>query len=333
MAPGGKRARKSVDKIVAPYVNGLADHVSRLQESILDLHARLNWIEQELHEVPHREERIMARIEVLADQVAAQSEFAAATAARDHQFLQAIYERGHEQRLRLYALRRTEEYELAFSEDEPLVSVVIPTYNRYELLRERCLPALLGQNYKNLEVIVSGDGSPPETEQVVRECGDPRVRYINRTINGPYPDDPQNAWRMRGTPPMNDGVAAARGRWISIMCDDDEVVPEHAERLVAAAQAQHLELCYGRLDIRFNDGGELEWEAKFPPAYGFFTLQLAIYHAGLRFFQYEPPDVINGEPNDWALVRRLVAAGVHTGRIDELVVHRYEDRPTPPVDD
>lgn len=322
MAPGGKRARTSVDKLVSPYVNGLADHIGRVQESVLDLHARLDWIEQELRELPHREERIVARLEEIAAHAAGRAEF-------DSQVLQAIYERADEQRLRLYELRRTEEYELAFTEAEPLVSVVIPTYNRHELLRDRCLPALLGQRYKNLEVIVSGDGASAEIEQVVRDCDDPRVRYIDRTINGPYPDDPERAWMMRGTPPMNDGVAEAKGRWISIVCDDDEVTPNHAETLVAAAQAQRLEMPYGRLTIRFADGGEIEWENKFPPAYRHFTLQLAIYHAGLRFFQYEPVAMLYDEPNDWSLLRRMIAAGVRIGRLDDLVVHRYEDRPTP----
>ncbi|HKZ15146.1 MAG TPA: glycosyltransferase family 2 protein [Solirubrobacterales bacterium] len=328
MAPGGKRARNSVDKLVSPYVNGLADHISRVQDSVLDLHARLNWIEQELHELPKREERILARI----DEVAAEAAVEAARVAVDRQMLQAIYERADEQRLRLYELRRSEEYELAFTEAEPLVSVVIPTYNRHQLLGDRCLPALLGQNYQNLEVIVSGDRAVDEIEAVVRDCGDPRVRYINRAVNGPYPDDPQRAWMMRGTPPMNDGVAVAKGRWISIVCDDDEVTLTHAERLVAAAQEQRLEMPYGRLRIRFDDGGELDWENDFPPSYGHFTLQLAIYHAGLRFFQYEPTAMLYGEPNDWSLLRRLIAAGVRIGRIDDLVVHRYEDLPTPGAD-
>jgi hypothetical protein len=327
--PRAKATRRLADKVASPYVNGLADHLARVQQSVLDLHTRLGWIEDELREVPKREERILARI----DEVAAAAEAQAAEHAElTKVMLRAIYERADEQRLRLYELRRSAEYELAFTENEPLVSVVIPTYNRFELLRDRALPALLGQTYRNIEVIVSGDGSPPETEQVVRECGDPRVRFIDRTINGPYPDDPELAWMMRGTPPMNDGVAAARGRWISIICDDDEITPTHAERLVEEAQRQRLELCYGRLRIRFADGGEMDWESKFPPVYRHFTLQLGIYHAGLRFFQYEPTDVYYGDPNDWSLVRRFVAAGVRIGRIDDLVVHRFEDRPMPKLD-
>jgi hypothetical protein len=325
-SPFSKRSRLLTDRLAAPYVNGLASHLATVQDSILDLHARLGWVEDELRYMHAREERLAAELDAKLEE---RLEAIVEAAAIDRQMLRAIYERADEQRLGLYALRRTEEYELAFTEEEPLVSYVIPTYNRYVLLRDRALPSILNQTYQNFEVIVSGDASPPETEQVVREAGDPRLRFINRTVRGPYPEDPHERWMMSGTPPMNDGVAVARGRWISIVCDDDELTPDHTERLVRAAQEKRLENCYGRLVIRFADGGELEWESKFPPAYGHYTLQLAIYHSGLRFFQFEPPDVFYGEPNDWSLVRRMVAAGVRFGKIDDLVVYRFEDRATP----
>jgi hypothetical protein len=324
--PQAKASRRLVDKVASPYVAGLAAHLTRVQDSLLDLHGRLDWIEQELREVPKREERIRARI----DEVAAE---AAESAAIGAAMQQAIYEKADEQRLRLYELRRSDDYEAAFTEPEPLVSFVIPTYDRFELLRDRSLPSILNQDYKNLEVIVSGDDSPAATEQVVRELDDPRLRFINRTVRGPYPEDRQERWLMSGTPPLNDGVAAAHGRWIAILGDDDEVTPDHTTALVAAAQEHRHEHCYGRLTIRFADGGELDWESKFPPAYGHYTLQLAIYHAGLRFFQFEPSDVLYGQPNDWSLARRMVAAGVRFGKIDALVAHKHEDRPTPPPED
>ena len=335
-----KASRRLADRVASPYISGLAAQMSQIQDSIQDLHTRLDWLEAEIREIPPREERIKERVDELkvittsmaaaaAAQIAEMGEKADAAHAHSRDMLRAVYERADEQRLRLYALRRTEDYELAFTEREPLVSVVIPTYNRYELLRDRSLPAILDQNYRNLKVIVSGDAAVPEIEQVVRDCGDPRVRYINRTINGPYPDDPQRAWMMRGTPPLNDGVGEAKGRWISIVCDDDEVTPDHTERLVEEAQQQRLELCYGKLKIRFEEGGVIDWDNTFPPAYRHFTLQLCVYHAGLRFFQFEPTDVNYGEPNDWSLVRRMVAAGVRLGRIDDLVVYRFEDRAMP----
>jgi hypothetical protein len=329
-------SRRLADRFASPYVAGLAAHVDRVQASILDLHARLDWIEQEMREVPNRESRLEAQIAALEARLDEVSAAAATKAAADSDLqraaLKAIYERGAEQRQRLYDLRESADYEAAFTEADPLVSFIIPTYNRFELLRDRSLPSILAQTYENLEVIVSGDDSPPETARVVEEAGDPRVRFINRTVRGPYPEVPEERWLMSGTPPLNDGLAAAKGRWIAILGDDDEVTPTHTADLVAAAQEQRLEHCYGRMTIRFADGGELEWESKFPPAYGHYTLQLAVYHAGLRFFQFEPGDVPFGEPNDWSLARRMVAAGVRFGKIDALVAHKYEDRPTPKID-
>jgi hypothetical protein len=332
-------SRRLADRFASPYVAGLAAHLNRVQDSILDLHARLDWIEAELHELPKREERIVAQVQAAREQIDVvgsriddASGRMADTASVQRGMMKEIYERAGEQRLRLYQLRRSADYEAAFTESAPLVSFVIPTYNRFELLRDRSLPSILAQSYENLEVIVSGDESPPETAEVVEQIDDPRVRFINRTVRGPYPENPQERWLMSGTPPLNDGLAAAKGRWIAILGDDDEVTPDHTATLVAAAQKQRLEHCYGRMKVYFADGGELDWESKFPPAYGHYTLQLAIYHAGLRFFQFEPGDVAYGEPNDWSLARRMVAAGVRFGKIDALVARKYEDRPTPKID-
>lgn len=332
--PAARRSRRLIDRAIAPYVNGLASHLARVQEAVLDLHTRLGWVEDQLRELPpqgdRNTERVTAALAELDERAVAERQEAARERLVDQQMLREVYERADEQRRRLYALRRSDEYELAFTEDEPLVSFIVPTYNRYEHLRDRSLPSILNQNYENLEVIVSGDCSPPETEQVVRELDDPRLRFINRTVRGPYPEDPEERWLMSGTPPLNDGLAAAKGRWIAILGDDDEVTPEHTERLLAAARERRLEHCYGRLVIRFADGGELAWESRFPPEYGYYTLQIAIYHAGLRFFQFEPADVLYGEPNDWSLARRMVAAGVRFGSVDDLVAYKHEERDTPP---
>jgi glycosyltransferase involved in cell wall biosynthesis len=61
-------------------------------------------------------------------------------------------------------------------ENEPLVSVGIPCYNRPEGLK-RTLECITGQTYKNLEIIVSDNCSPdPEVERVGRE-------YASRNIS------------------------------------------------------------------------------------------------------------------------------------------------------
>ena len=70
-------------------------------------------------------------------------------------------------RQHLLDLRRSVDYEAAFEEPDPLVSVVIPTYNNWTMLRERSLPSVLAQTYQNWECIVVGDCAPAETEEVV----------------------------------------------------------------------------------------------------------------------------------------------------------------------
>src|SRR5512132_4714624 len=57
----------------------------------------------------------------------------------------------------LWKPRDSTEYALAFDEDEPLVTVVMPTYSNWKLMRERALPAVLSQTYERFECIVVGD--------------------------------------------------------------------------------------------------------------------------------------------------------------------------------
>lgn len=227
-------------------------------------------------------------------------------------------------RRRLYALRESEEYELAFTEEEPLVSFLVPTYDSYTTLREVALPSILEQTYSNLEVIVVGDCAPPETAQVIADLGDPRVRYYNRTVRGPYPDD-NTRWYVVGTPPYNDGLSQARGRWIAGLGDDDAVRPDHTETLLRAAKEGSYEHCYGRQLVRFSEGDELEL-GEFPPRLGQWGLQAAIYHSGLRFFGLELTDALYEEPNDWSLCRRMLRTGVRFGMVDTVVAEKRETR-------
>ena len=48
--------------------------------------------------------------------------------------------------------RRSEEYQRIFKQDEPLVSICVATYNRCELLVDRCVNSILNQDYHNLEI-------------------------------------------------------------------------------------------------------------------------------------------------------------------------------------
>jgi len=95
----------------------------------------------------------------------------------------------------------------------PLVSFVIPTHNRAELLR-KCLDSVINQTYKNLEVIVIDDNSTDKTSRILEE-------YSNRdTAFKYYKND-----GVGGNAARNLGVRLANGDYIAFMDDDDICEP------------------------------------------------------------------------------------------------------------
>ncbi|WP_135855417.1 glycosyltransferase [Halorussus salinus] len=94
----------------------------------------------------------------------------------------------------------------------PTVSVVIPTYNRAELLT-RAIDSVLAQTYDDFELLVVDDGSTDDTEEVVTGYDDERVRYLAHDTN-------------RGAnPARNTGIEAAEGEYVAFLDSDDEWRP------------------------------------------------------------------------------------------------------------
>jgi hypothetical protein len=236
--------------------------------------------------------------------------------------LQLIYEEEPANRRRLYELRTAAEYERAYTEPAPLVSVVIPTYDRVHTLVERALPSALAQTYTNIEIVVVGDGAPVETAEAIAELRDERIAFSNLNRRGPYPEDPQDAWFVVGTPPFNEAVRRARGRWIAPLDDDDAFRPHHIARLLETARRDRLEVCCGVLEAHLPDGRRTPIGA-FPPRRNQFGLQATLYHSGLRFFELELADSLFRQPNDWGLCRRWLRVGVRMGFIDEVTADYY----------
>lgn len=91
----------------------------------------------------------------------------------------------------------------------PLVSVIIPVYNREDTIG-RAISSVLSQSYINFEVIIVDDGSSDNSIQRVREFQDDRIRIIALEENSGA-----NAARNRG-------IAEARGQYIAFQDSDDE---------------------------------------------------------------------------------------------------------------
>jgi putative methyltransferase (TIGR04325 family) len=256
---------------------------------------------------------------------------AASSAARaEHrhlvEVLRSVHDRAQRRRERLHELRADPEYERAYSDPDPLVSVVIPTYDNYRLLGERSIPSILAQSYQNFEAVVVGDAAPDEARQVVEAFDDPRITFYNLPYRGPYPADPETAWLVYGVPAYNEAGRRARGRWIAILDDDDAFRPHHLERLLEHARGKRLEMTYARMSVHFADASETTI-GSFPPTMGQFGEQVALYHAGLRkIFERELADAAFGLPSDWALCLRMMEAGVRIGMLDDVTVDYYPSR-------
>lgn len=225
-------------------------------------------------------------------------------------------------RRRLWEARANPEYEAAYDEHEPLVSVLIPTYTNVETLVDRALPSVLAQTYQHFEVVVVGDAAAPEVEQAVLGLGDDRIRYTNLTHRGPYPEEDFKRWLVAGGPPINEAIRQARGRWIVQMDDDDRARPTRIEVLLNAARERRLEFCYGRIQEHGPDGHEAllcEW----PPGWGTVSLNSSIMHAGLRFVTAELGEAVFGIVGDWARIRKMMRVGARIGMIDDVVLDYY----------
>jgi glycosyltransferase involved in cell wall biosynthesis len=241
-----------------------------------------------------------------------------------HQLLRAVevlQDRELDLRRTLRALRSSEDYERAFTEDEPLVSVTIPTWRNVKALLEVAIPSVLAQTYERLDIVVVGDAAPPTVERGLRSLGDERIRYINLPYRGPYPSEPRRRWYVAGVPPINESARLARGAWIAPQNDDDVFTPNHVELLLAAARGSRSEVAYGRFE--FVSATDNRVAGAYPPELGEFTWQAAIYHAGLRFFEMELGDAWFDRPGDWSLCRRMLLAGVSMTMIDDVVARLH----------
>jgi glycosyltransferase involved in cell wall biosynthesis len=247
---------------------------------------------------------------------------------RAQEILQLLYDREPELRERLRAMRAHSDYERPFLEESPLVSVVIPTYDRGDLLVERAIPSVLAQTHQNFEIVVVGDCAPADTAERIAQVGDARVSYSNLSYRGPYPSEPRDLWHVAGIPARNTGVGLARGSWIAPLDDDDAFHPTHIESLLELARVGRHEVSYGLLRCVMNDGSEFPL-GTFPPQLGHFGWQGAIFHAGLRFFEMELADALFFSPADWSLCRRMLRAGVRFGMLEEPVTDHYESRFAP----
>ncbi|OQA57288.1 MAG: UDP-Glc:alpha-D-GlcNAc-diphosphoundecaprenol beta-1,3-glucosyltransferase WfgD [Candidatus Omnitrophica bacterium ADurb.Bin277] len=112
---------------------------------------------------------------------------------------------------------------------DPLVSVIIPVYNRSAVL-PRAIRSVLSQTGVPLELIVVDDGSTDDVEDAVRATGNPfpEIRLIPRRLESRVPDPGVRTLRQENQGPSaarNLGIKHSKGEWIAFLDSDDEWLP------------------------------------------------------------------------------------------------------------
>jgi glycosyltransferase involved in cell wall biosynthesis len=93
-------------------------------------------------------------------------------------------------------------------DDNPLVSIVLPTYNGSRYIAQS-INSCLDQSYKNIELIIVDDCSIDNTPKIVASYTDKRIKYIRHKIN-------------KGLPAaLNTGFASSNGEYLTWTSDDN----------------------------------------------------------------------------------------------------------------
>ena len=108
-----------------------------------------------------------------------------------------------------------------------LVTIGIPTYNRANGFLQEALQSAVAQTYENIEIIVSDNCSTDNTEMIVKNFSDPRIKYVKQKKNiGAFNN-------------MNYCLKIAKGSFFHMLHDDDMIDPDFIENCVKAIPKGH----------------------------------------------------------------------------------------------
>lgn len=222
--------------------------------------------------------------------------------------------------------------------NRPLVSIITPTWQRHDLLRET-IQNVREQTYSNLEHVIVSDGPDAELAVLMRGANGPpppklrpgEVTYQWRPWSHPpvrFVELGRN-WstflpRSFGVAPLTVGAMMARGEYHLWLCDDERMQPDHVELLVDLIERTGADFVYPHVLMWRMGNPGIAWViGTDPPEHGQFThclyrasaLQKAMYRFGMP----------EGVENDWDMARRWMEAGATWAMSDRCTISHRAD--------
>jgi glycosyltransferase involved in cell wall biosynthesis len=175
----------------------------------------------------------------------------------------------------------------------PLVSVVIPTFERGDMI-ETCVMSALSQDYVNLEVIVVGDACPQLESSLPASGTYPRVRVRNLTRNH----------GAGGAVPRNVAVAMAAGDLIAYLDDDNLWLSNHVSSLYELKRDSNAAFIFSSMTVDGKDMGFTE-----PKFQGIDTSCILHPKAFIARYGGWKNRIDGGYAHDWEIVSRWLQGG------------------------
>ena len=147
---------------------------------------------------------------------------------------------------------------------KPTVSVIIPTYNRPQLL-QKAIDSVLCQTFTDWELLIIDDHSD-SLPQINIPDGENRIIPIRLPWNTGYLVRPTNV-----------GIMCARGKIISYLNDDCVYLPDHLEVLYKALTETQADVVYGDRVYKSNDPNEKRFMGKMSYDYDLRKINQANY--------------------------------------------------------
>lgn len=129
--------------------------------------------------------------------------------------------------------------------EKGLVSIVIPTYGRADML-DQAIESLLAQTYKNIEILIVNDNN------VVSEQYSKTLEVLSKYRKNTKVKIVSDGENVGGSLARNKGIKASRGEYISFLDDDDYYYPDKIKKQLEFLVAHDVDVCVCNMDILKN---------------------------------------------------------------------------------